>query len=71
VVRRIIVVGGMSGAFPSTITLTLEHLFGSHNAHWIGIIESERQTFGIPELNLVGLVILLLREGRVGRAVGE
>ena len=63
--------GGMGRQFSLTITVARELLFGAHDPNRAGMIDEERESLGIPELDLVSLAFLLLREMGVGRAGGE
>ena len=60
-------VSGMRSQFSLAITLALQHLFGAHHPHRLRVVDGEWQTFGIPELDLVGLMIALLGEVRIRR----
>jgi hypothetical protein len=54
------VVGGVRSQFSFAVTIAIEHLFGAHYPHRFGVVDREGQTFGIPELNSVCLMVALL-----------
>ena len=48
-----------------------ESLFGSHDPHPLGMVGGEGQLLGVPDLDRIGLAVLLLDIGRIGRPAGE
>src|SRR5713101_6741300 len=54
------VVGGMRSQFSFAVTIASEYLLGAHHPYRFGVVDGEGQTFGIPELNLVCLMVALL-----------
>jgi len=61
-------IGGMGSQFPLAISVSFQHLFGTNDAHWFRVFDGEWQSFGVPELDVIGLVIALLSEGLIRRA---
>ena len=55
------VVGGMRNPFSFAVAIAIEHLFGARHPHRFGVVDGEGQTFGIPELNLLCLMVAPLR----------
>src|SRR5260370_40832232 len=62
------VIGRMPSQFSLAVTIAIEHLFGAHHAYWFRVVDREGQTFGIPELNPVGLVVALLSKTDIRRS---
>src|SRR5438477_11980502 len=62
------VVGGMRGQFSFAVTVAIEHFFRANDPHRFGVVDGEGQTCGIPELNLVTLMVSLLRKTEIRRS---
>ena len=60
-------IGGMGSQFPLAISVSFQHLLGTNDAHWFRVFDGEWQSFGVPELDVIGLVIALLSEGLIRR----
>ena len=58
-------VGGMGSQFAFAVTVAIEHFFRAHHPHRFGVVDGEGQTFGIPELNLVCLMVAPLHKTEI------
>lgn len=56
----------MRSQFSLAVAIPFQHFFGADDPHRLRVVDGKRQAIGIPKLDVVGLMIPLFGEGRIG-----
>src|SRR5207249_4644390 len=63
-----LVIGRVQDRLALAKSISLQYFLGADHSHRFRVVDGERQSGGVPKLDVVGFMILLLGEAGVGQA---